>query len=283
MTQLADLSSSYLVLIGALNLAIGVYVFFRSPVNPLNRSFTFLAVALTTWTLALAAGRLYPHLYVQALRVAFAAGTLVPVAIISFVERFPVSQGLRPLSSLWLVVPVASFLVFFSFSDLVVNGSTLQSHGMQATYGPLHPVYAIYLLLCFVYVTRVLVTKYRRARGLMRVQIRYVFFAFVVPGLLATVSNAIVPFVFKTSAYSKYGPVLTLLLLGLVSHAIIRHRLMDIRIVIRRSVVYLAAFGVAGGIFVLFLVGSNLIFPDEHWFTSLEIALGHTPAPSPRC
>jgi len=273
MTQLVDLSSLYLLLIGILNLAIGIYVFYRSPRNPLNRSFTFLAVTLTGWTLALAIGRLYPDVYVQALRVAFAAGTLVPVGIVIFVERFPVPQEPRSLSGLWLIGPAASLLVFLSFSDLVVNGNTLQPHGMQATYGPLHPAYAVYLLLCFAYVAKVLATKYRMARGLARVQVRYVFFAFVIPGLLATTSNAIVPFVFKTSAYSRYGPVLTLLLLGLVSHAIIRHRLMDIRVVIRRSVVYLAAFVVTGGIFVSLLLGSNVFFPDEHWFTSLEIAL----------
>jgi len=202
MTQLVDLSSLYLFLIGTLNLAIGIYVFHRSPRNPLNRSFTFLAVTLTAWTLALALGRLYPDVYVQALRVAFAAGTLVPVGIVVFVERFPVSQETRALSGLWLIGPAALLLVFLSFSDLVVNGNTLQPHGMQATYGPLHPAYAIYLLLCFAYVAKVLATKYSIAQGLARVQVRYVFFAFVIPGLLATVSNAIVPFVFKTSAYS---------------------------------------------------------------------------------
>src|SRR5712691_788886 len=272
MTQLVDLSSLSLLLIGTLNLTIGIYVFYRSPRNPLNRSFTFLAVTLTAWTLALALGRLYPDVYLQALRVAFAAGTLVPVGIVVFVERFPVSQETRSLSGLWLIGPAALLLVFLSFSDLVVNGKTLQPHGMQATYGPLHPAYALYLLFCFAYVSKVLATKHRAARGLTRVQVRYVFFAFVIPGLLVTISNAIVPFLFKTSAYSRYGPVFTLLMLGLVSHAIIRHRLMDIRIVIRRSVVYLAAFAVTGGVFVLLLIGTNLFFPDEHWFTNLEIA-----------
>ena len=50
-------------------------------------------------------------------------------------------------------------------------------------------------------------------------------------------------------------------------------RLMDIRVVVKQGAVYLAAFAVAGAVLVFLLVGGNLIFPDEHWFTPLEILL----------
>jgi len=63
-------------------------------------------------------------------------------------------------------------------------------------------------------------------------------------------------------------------MLGLIGHAIIRHRFMDIRVVVKQGVVYLAAFGVAGAILVLLLVASNLVFRDGAWFTPFEILLG---------
>jgi PAS domain S-box-containing protein len=131
----------------------------------------------------------------------------------------------------------------------------------------------MYLLACFAYVSRELRAKHRVTTGLSRIQIRYVFFAFVIPGLLVTTSNAIVPFLLKTSAYSQYGPAFSLLMLGVLAHAIIRHRLMDTRIVIRQGAVYLAAFAVAGAILVLLLIASHIVFPDEGWFTTLEILL----------
>jgi len=62
-------------------------------------------------------------------------------------------------------------------------------------------------------------------------------------------------------------------MLALVGHAILRHRFMDIRTVVKQSVVYLAAFIVAGSALALLLVASNLMFPDEHWFTPLELLL----------
>jgi len=63
-------------------------------------------------------------------------------------------------------------------------------------------------------------------------------------------------------------------MLGLIGHAIIRHRFMNIRVVIKQGVVYLAAFAVAGAILVLLLVASNLVVRDRAWFTPLEILLG---------
>ena len=63
-------------------------------------------------------------------------------------------------------------------------------------------------------------------------------------------------------------------MLGLIGHAIIRHRFMDIRVVVKQGMVYLAAFSVAGAVLVLLLVGSKLVFRDGPWFTTLEILLG---------
>jgi PAS domain S-box-containing protein len=62
-------------------------------------------------------------------------------------------------------------------------------------------------------------------------------------------------------------------MLGLIGHAIIRHRFMDIRVVIKQGVVYLAAFAVAGAALILLLVASNLALRDEQWFSPLEILL----------
>jgi PAS domain S-box-containing protein len=274
MTHFTDQSPWYLLLIAALNLSIGAYILLRNRQGAMNRSFAFFAASLSLWTAGLAFGRLYPIYYIPALQFAFAAGSLAAMGVLMFVEALPVPCISRSRRSLWVFGIVACTLSVLSFSPWVVTGSKLEPHGVQAIYGSLHPLFALYLLACFAYVSRVLLTKHRAATGLTKVQIRYVFFAFVVPGLLVTTSNAIVPFVLKTSAYSRYGPAFSLLMIGVIAHAIIRHRLMDIRVVIRQGAVYLSAFAVAGVVLVLLLMCSQRVFPDEQqWFTALEIVL----------
>src|SRR6266568_9541973 len=273
MTHLIDQTPSYLLIIAALNLALAAYIFFRNRQATMNRSFAFFASSLSLWTAALAFGLLYPAYYIPTLQLAFATGSLSAMGVVMFVEALPVPYISQTHRSLWVFGFGAIVLSILSFSPWVVAGIRLEAHGVQALYGPLHPLFALYPLACFVYVSRVLRAKHRAAAGLSKIQIRYLFFAFVIPGLLVTTSNAIVPFLLKTSAYSRYGPVFSLPMLAMIAHAIIRHRLMDTRVVIRQGAVYLAAFAVAGAILVLLLVASHVIFPDEGWFTALEILL----------
>ena len=71
-------------------------------------------------------------------------------------------------------------------------------------------------------------------------------FAVFSSALGATVTNFATTSVVGISRYGKYGPIFTLLLVGLIGHAILRHRLMNIRFVIRRGVVYLTACVASG-------------------------------------
>src|SRR6266704_6033997 len=87
------------------------------------------------------------------------------------------------------------------------------------------------------------------------------------------ITNVVIPLTLGSSTQSKLGPIFSLMMVGLIGHAIIRHRFMDIRVVVKQGVVYLAAFAVAGAVLVSLLIASNLIFPDDHWFTTLEILL----------
>jgi PAS domain S-box-containing protein len=62
-------------------------------------------------------------------------------------------------------------------------------------------------------------------------------------------------------------------LLGIIAHAIIRHRLMDVRLVIHRGATYLAALIITGGTLTLVLLGSNILLPDEQDFSVREMVL----------
>ena len=268
----SSLSASALLLISIalLNIAIGISVYRRNTVAPLNRSFACTALAIGLWTTALAWGRLHPSSFDIATRAAFSAGSLVPLGVMCFVENFGPPSRPRTLR-LKMLALVSAIFSALSFSPWMVSGVTEEGYGMRPLYGALHPFFAVYLVISFGLAALALVAKYRNCTGLQKTQGGHLFLAFIVPGLLATTTNVLVPLIAGTSAYSGLGPVFSLIMIAMVAHAIIRHRLMDIRIVIRRGFVYLVTFLTSAAIFVILLFGSNTIIPREHGFSVRDV------------
>jgi PAS domain S-box-containing protein len=263
-----------LSLVAGLNLTIGIYVFRQQPRSLSHQSFGLLALAMSLWTLCLLTGSyILSPLALGPKRLSFAAGALIPLGVLSWSTTFPVKSQVRPKTLLWVLVPLALLFFGLSLTPWIVVATIPIDSDVKIIYGPVHPFFAAYAIsgllasLCIVFM------KYRRSTGLLRLQLRHVLLALTIPGMLIVTTNVLVPLLVGTSTLGKYGPIFSLLMLGTIAHAIIRHRLMDIRVVIKQGVVYLSAFVIAGAVFVLLLVGSNLAFPDEQWFSPLEIVL----------
>jgi PAS domain S-box-containing protein len=258
--------------IAVLNFGIGLYVYRRNSAASLNRSFAFTALTIGLWTAALAWGRFQPSSFDVAIRVAFSAGSLCPFGILLFVEHFGATNTVhkRRLRIL-LVVTIA--LSALSFSPWMVTGVTREPYGMRPLYGFLHPLLATYTVISFALAATTLARQYEGLTGLRRTQAGHLFFAFIVPGVLAATTNVFVPLLAGTSAYNGLGPVFSLVMIAMVAHAIIRHRLMDIRIVIRRGVVYLVAVLGSAALFVILLFGSNFLLPLDHGFSVRDVVL----------
>jgi len=258
--------------IAVLNLGIGLYVYLRNRTAALNCAFACTALAVGLWTAALAWGRFQPSTFEIAIRAAFSAGSLIPLGVVVFAEHFGPQATVNKRRLRTLAIAAVAFSLL-SFSPWMVSGVTSEAYGMRPLYGPLHPLFAGYMLVIFTLAAVTLIRKYRTCTGLQKTQGGHLFLAFIVPGLLATTTNVLVPLLAGTSAYNGLGPIFSLMMVAMVAHAIIRHRLMDIRIVIRRGFVYLVTFSTSAAIFVLLLLGSNSILPPEHGFSARDVLL----------
>ncbi|MBI2528452.1 MAG: GAF domain-containing protein [Candidatus Rokubacteria bacterium] len=268
-----SLNAIPLFVVAWLNLAIGLYIFRRNPNSQPNRAFALMASTDALWTVAVALSHYSIPPAVQFVRVALAAGSLMALGILALAESFPATSG--PMRSLPMRVfaPVAVAFSLASLSPLLVVSATQLPSGLRVTYGHFYPVFAIYVLTCFAFALRQLLSKYRASSGLLRVQTGHLFFALFIPITLGTATSLLLPLVLQVSALGRFGPFFSLLMIAMIAHAIIRHRLMDIRVVIKRGAVYLAAFIAAGLILGALLVGSNLLLHDEPQVPLREILI----------
>lgn len=259
--------------VALLNLLIGGYVLRRNSSAGANRAFGLMALVAAIWTLTVSLSHhssLDPGWCAATM---LAAGSLIPLATLSFVERTtrsPEASALRISNT--LTAPAGVFFLL-SFSPFVVVTASREGGILRLAYGMLHPFYVLYAITGFSIAAMMLVGSYRSTSGQAKLHARYLLAALLVPIAIGTTTNLLVPLLFAKSSLGKYGPYVSLVMIGMIAHAIIRHRLMDIRVKVRRGAAYLAAVLVAGIALLSLLVTSNAFFHDSDRAPVREILL----------
>lgn len=184
-------------------------------------------------------------------RLGFAFASSIPFTLLCMFSAFSDERAHiheRRLIGLGLF---CMLFIGLSFSPWIVAGARSVDGHQNFIYGPAHRYFGLYFLVSFVFALYTLWVALRSASGLRRLQLRYLLIGIVLGGIGGTTTNLVVPLIWKTSAYSAFGPYFTLLMVSFSAHAIIRHRLMDIRVVIRQGVVYVSALVAAVSVFLV--------------------------------
>ena len=260
----------FLIVLAALAyLLLASAVLVKNPKNRINRYFGIFSIAVAVWTLSNGLVNAYaaaPSGYLWG-RLTFASASVISTSFFLFVSVFPSANPSPPRSLTRLVVFTGLGVFVSSFTTLIVKGTAISNDALTVVYGPLHPFFGLYFVGCFGLVLVLLVQKLRVLEGTQKLQVRYLFLGILITGLGATITNLFSPLVLRTSRFSQYGPLFGIFMIAMIAHAIVRHRLMNIRLVIRRGVVLLLAVTTAGGVFVGLLgLITTFVFPRHRDF-----------------
>jgi signal transduction histidine kinase len=239
----------FCLFVSLLDLGIAASVYLHAPQRPLNRVFGGLGLCSAAWMLAIGLAHDPMTSHVWFVRSTFAAASLLVLALVTFVDVFP--RGAFPRTRLYVAYAgVGLALSGLACSPAIVRSSTHGANGLVAVYGVLHPVFSLYALAGVIGSLRLVYVKARRATGHARLELWYLALAVVVPALGIATTNLLVPLVSGVSRHGRYGPAFIVAFLAITAHAVIRHRLMSVRLVVSRTISYLIAAAVAGGAFV---------------------------------
>src|SRR5437867_1903147 len=238
--------------VALVELVLALVVLVKAPRRPVNCWFAAFATALAAWGTLVGVRRSLgdPAAILTAVRVLYAGASLIPVTFLQFAQVFP-----RPAPTRMRLTQAITLLgLFFSglaFSPwIVAEVQQTRSDYFQPAYGPMYPLFAVYVIACTAWALAHLAQKLRYATGFARAQLQYLFFGAGLTALGTTTLGLVVPIVTGTSRFGVYGPFFTLIWLGFTAHSIIRHRLMDIRVVISRTVAYATTWALTAGLLV---------------------------------
>jgi nitrogen-specific signal transduction histidine kinase len=233
-----------------INLALGGLVWAREPRKAAHQAFAAYTVSMVLWSI----GVKMAHAFVEHGsglwwgRLSFMAASLIGQSFVIFCQVFPERQQFQMNASARGVLLFGTGMTALSLTPLVLKDITLSSAvGLRTHYGPCYPLFGLFMLLAFGHGIWTLMKKWRAARGRSREQILYLWLGLCLAIGGGATTNLIIPALTGSSRFSVYGPYFTLAFVALTAHAIIRHRLMAVRLVIRQSLTYCLSLGATVG------------------------------------
>src|SRR5262245_39449966 len=234
-----------------INLFLAGLVYSRQPHNLSNQMFAVFVLTIVAWSFCV------QMVYVYAAspaglfwgRLTFATASLIGSSFVVFCHVFPDVKRLQLPKSTLAFILFGVLLAGVSLTSLVLRRVIVPHPGhIQAFYGPLYQLYGLFILAAFGQGMWSLTRKWRASRGRAKLQIQYLWLGMFLLICGGTTTNLIVPALTGSSQLGIYGPYFMCFLVVFTTHAIIRHRLMDMRVVIRQSVTYGLSAGADVGI-----------------------------------
>ncbi len=253
-----------LLTVGLLNAAVALIVLSRNVKKPLNFFYFLLATSTAVWVFGIAAfiNATTTDVALNFAKLFYVAPLLIGLASLVFADVFP-SGGMikKPKAGVMLAgfVVLTGLIIFspnFLFTELRYHEWGKEVVLSQTGY----MLYSFYLALAFLMTLGVVYKKTLSEKGLYRAQASTFFNGYLISCVVGVYFNLIMP------GLGNYrliwiGPLATTAYIVATGYGIVRHRLFDIRLIIARSLGYVATIVTLSFLYGFLIFGlGQLIF-----------------------
>ncbi len=254
------LSGLFIFFTNCTNLCVGLFVLAKNPRNIVNRAFFLFILGASAWGLGIALLYLTHNFLFD--KLVLGGGLLMFFGITLFARTFPATSEISIKFYLFFIplIVAAGCLPFNLFiKSILVDKANL----IQPVNGPLFPFYVAiavtYLAFSFYFFRK----NFMLAEGKSWQQMLYFITGISIFMLSILLFNIILP-LFRIYELNLVGPITSIVFVLMTGYAIVRHQLLDIRVVIQRGLIY--------SILLSILIGSymGLLFLTESLFDSEE-------------
>jgi len=226
-------------LAGLIAVVLGFFVFLKNYKKMINKIFALFSLSVAIWAISygiwlLADNSISALFWSRALNL---AAILIPVFYLHWLLIF-LNKNKKKLLIFYYIL--SGFFVLFSYSNIYISGT---KQVLQFPYWPqMNWLYVVFLLVSWVvivlYTVYLLINEYRVAVGNHKEQIRYILIGLVIASIGGSMNYLLM---LGQSLIPPVGSALVVAQPILFGYAMIKHRLMDIRVVLRQYSVYLSS------------------------------------------
>ncbi|MEI6532717.1 MAG: ATP-binding protein [Candidatus Roizmanbacteria bacterium] len=273
-----------------LNTVLGLFVYYRNTKSWTNRLFLLLTIFTTVYIvvnyISLYPPQTTPESQLFWIRIVMFVCSFIGPTLFILVDTFPNDKIKLNNNVLLIVLTLCIFSATLSLLPYVFSGIEYPNGTPVPTPGPGIPVFFIDFVGLFIASFILLIVKYRRSNGVERIQRFYFLIGVIATFSIMALTTVVFVVVFKFSGLVFMGPISILLLIASLAYAIVKHRFLDIRIIVVRAVVYffVTIVLVAGYVITVFVIGgvlfTNLSLTQERYLsiaTSIVLAFSLQP------
>ncbi|PIY96619.1 MAG: hypothetical protein COY66_03745 [Candidatus Kerfeldbacteria bacterium CG_4_10_14_0_8_um_filter_42_10] len=157
------------------------------------------------------------------------------------------------------ILGLAVFILPFTDGLIIKTLIKISSKNYDFTTGSLFSAYSIVLMVIMISLLLNVTLAYKKSSGLMKSQLLYTLIGLSLFAFVSILFGLVLPY-FKLPKVVPFDSQSSLLFIGFSAYAIIKHRLMDVRFIIRKFVFY---FGLGIFIFIAYYI---VAWVDENMF-----------------
>jgi len=210
----------------------------RGKHRKINRTFFYFILTGLGWIISL-----YFYYYIENIkfllsvgRINFGFAVAIPYFLFIFIYQFVGNYNKK----INVILSVETILLFFLtiFTPLVIKNEVINVTEKVTEFGIIYFIFAIHFVLYCLFSFILLLLKYHKSSGIQKLRIKWLTFGILTTMFLASVTNIFLPYLFSYYKLQKFAPIFSIILFSSLAYAITRYRLMDIRLVIVRSIAF---------------------------------------------
>ncbi|MFH1798789.1 MAG: ATP-binding protein [Candidatus Omnitrophota bacterium] len=240
---------------------LGSFVYLNRGRNESRKRFAFASVLTGLWALFPFVMSMLSSERVALLvaQVIYVPAVFTPTAWLHFTFTVvEAKQTIRQRHILILSYGISIFFLLWSFNPLFIKGVNRFAPHFSIIPGPIFFLFMFAFCIIFSCIIGTIFQGFQIAQGIAKNRLRYVLLSFMFgffSGILhfgaACLNMELIP-----------HDLLLIVFTGLICYSIVRHRLMDIEVIIKKTLVFTGLFAVSYGVIVAFAYFGSVVFEN---------------------
>jgi signal transduction histidine kinase len=231
-----DTINVIVLIVALVNTIYGLIVFSRNRNDKTNLTFFILTLTVSFWDIGMFAYRAVPDFELATFfaRILYVAASTIPISFLYFVFTFPNQEiKLNSIQKYLLPIPfIISCVISIVPSLLIQTVLPVIGHENIIVFNNwLHAYYAIYIISYFSIGYYLLIKKYFRTTGVLKIQILYILAGTAIATIIGVFSNLVLLLFLNDFMFNWMGQVGTVVMIVSISYAILKHHLFNIKVI----------------------------------------------------